>query len=30
MATVRLGQKNRALTRAEPDSFGRALAKLFG
>ena len=30
MATVRLGQKNRALTRAVPDSFGRALAKFFG
>ena len=30
MATVRLDQKNRALTRAVPDSFDRALAKFFG
>ena len=30
MATVRLGQKNRALTRAVPDSFDRALANFFG
>jgi dimethylargininase len=30
MATVRLDQKNRALTRAIPDTFDRALAKFFG
>ena len=30
MATVRLDQKSRALTRAIPTSFDRALAKFFG
>jgi len=30
MATVRLDQKYRALTRAIPDTFDRALAKFFG